>query len=125
MKSAKIKDVYGCRLFFFINLNVLGFDLNVLGFDLVVLGFDLNVLGLKKRVLGFEKGVLGFEKRVLGFFSGVSKNVTWQSPRGKVEIGDLKEIKILFIHLRRASRIEAESLRELFKFLLSSLQIDF
>ena len=89
------------------------------------MGFDLNVLGLKKRVLGFEKGVLGFEKRVLGFFSGVSKNVTWQSPRGKVEIGDLKEIKILFIHLRRASRIEAESLRELFKFLLSSLQIDF
>ena len=52
--------VYGCRLFFFINLNVLGFDLNVLG-------FDLNVLGLKKRVLGFEKRVLGFEKGVLGF----------------------------------------------------------
>ena len=48
--------VYGCRLFFFINLNVLGFDLNVLGFDLVVLGFDLNVLGLKKRVLGLKKG---------------------------------------------------------------------
>ena len=63
--------MYGCRLFFFI----------------------------KKGVLGFEKRVLGFEKRVLGFFSGVTKNVTWQSPRGKVEIGDLKEIKILFIHL--------------------------
>ena len=70
--------------------------LNVLGFDLEVLGFDLEVLG-------FEKGVLGFEKRVLGFFSGVSKNVTWQSPRGKVEIGDLKEIKILFIHLSETS----------------------
>ena len=40
--------MYGCRLFFFINLNVLG--------------FDLVVLGLKKRVLGFEKRVLGFEK---------------------------------------------------------------
>ena len=40
--------LYGCRLFFFINLNVLG--------------FDLVVLGLKKRVLGFEKRVLGFEK---------------------------------------------------------------
>ena len=79
--------------------------LNVLGLKKRVLGFDLEVLG-------FEKGVLGFEKRVLGFFSGVSKNVTWQSPRGKVEIGDLKEIKILFIHTRRASRIEAESLRE-------------
>ena len=40
--------LYGCRLNFFINLNVLG--------------FDLEVLGLKKRVLGFEKRVLGFEK---------------------------------------------------------------
>ena len=79
--------------------------MNVLGFDLKVLGFDLEVLGFDLEVLGFEKGVLGFEK-------GVSKNVTWQSPRGKVEIGDLKEIKILFIHTRRASRIEAESLRE-------------
>ena len=64
-------STYGCRLNFFINL--------------MVLGFDLEVLGLKKRVLGFEK-------RVLGFFSGVTKNVTWQSPRGKVEIGDLKDL---------------------------------
>jgi len=40
--------VYGCRLFFFIKIEALG--------------FDLNVLGLKKRVLGFEKRVLGFEK---------------------------------------------------------------
>ena len=63
-------------------------------------------MGLKKGVLGFEKRVLGFEKRVLGFFSGVTKNVTWQSPRGKVEIGDLKEIKILFIHLRRARKLD-------------------
>jgi len=73
--------VYGCRLNFFIKK---------------------GVLGLKKGVLGFEKRVLGFEKRVLGFFSGV----TWQSPRGKVEIGDLKEIKILFIHLRRARKLD-------------------
>ena len=42
------KFEYGCRLNFFINL--------------MVLGFDLVVLGLKKRVLGFEKRVLGLQK---------------------------------------------------------------
>ena len=54
-------------------------------------GCRLNFF-IKRKVLGFDLVVLGLKKRVLGFFSGVTKNVTWQSPRGKVEIGDLKDL---------------------------------